>query len=419
MLKIVVLVSGSGTNLQALFNAQAKHILRSAVIAHVISNNPNAYALKRAENEGISTSVIKTEDEILEIVHKLKAGIIVLAGYTKILSPEFLAKCDASILNIHPSLIPSFCGRGMYGLKVHEAALSYGVKITGATVHIVNEIPDGGKILAQLPVKVLDGDTPETLQARVLEEAEHVIYPRTIEKFCQTRLMFKNRMKYPGRGIVTGMSAGGCPMFAYFITGRSENSRSRRFVRAENDGINIEITNPKEGVDTSLILYSPVKTYGQNIIISNGDQTDVIYNALAEGGTFFTALKNCTYEPDAPHYTPRISAMLTPDFYLLNILRRANRYLAQQVTPFYQGDYKKGLGRLIYTYNKDVAPSRPLPSFDGEPKQVEITENIGEFANNLWNELDDDNKVALYVRYYKPDFTSYTDRLFNKCDEKE
>ena len=417
MLKIVVLVSGKGTNLQALFNAQKKHILRNGIIVHVISNNPSAYALRRAKNEGVPASVAKTEDEILKIVHQTGAGIIALAGFNKILSPEFLAKCNAAIVNIHPSLIPSFCGRGMYGLKVHEAALKYGVKVSGATVHLVNEVPDGGKILAQLAVKIMDDDTPETLQARILEEAEHVIYPRTIEKLCQSKLMFKNKLKYPGRGIVTGMSAGGCPMFAYFITGRSENSRSRRFVRAENDGIDIEITKPHEGVDTSLILYSPVKTFGQNIIISNGDQTDIIYNTLKDGGTFFSALRECTYEPDAPHFTPRISAMLTPTFYLLNILRRFGKYQGGS-TPFYQGDYKKGVGRIIYTYNKDVAASRPLPSFEGDPRPVNISENIGEFANNLWNELDDDNKVALYVRYYAPDFSSYTDRLFNKCEQQ-
>ena len=416
MLKIAVLVSGNGTNLEALFDAQKRYILRTGHIVQVISNNPKAYALKRAKKAGVRADVAKTEEEILNLLRETKPGIIVLAGYLKILSADFLKRCDAIVINIHPSLIPSFCGLGMYGLKVHEAALNYGVKLTGATVHVVNEIPDGGKILAQMPVKVEDDDTPEILQQRVLEEAEHVLLPRTLEKLCQAKSLFKIKIKYPGRGIVIGTSPSGCPMFAYFITGRSETSTARKMIRAENDGVDIKITGD-ENVDTSLILYSPVKVINKRIIISNGDQTDDIYNGYKNNDSdFIRALLKRDYEPDAPHYTPRISAMLSPEFYLMSILRRD--LLHNEGKNFYQGSYKKkGYGFIFHTYQKDIGVTRRLPSFEGAPKPVEISDNIGEFANNLWNELSDEYKVSLYVRYYSPDFKTYEDRLFNRCDE--
>ena len=189
--KIAVLVSGGGTNLQALIDAQKSGIIKSGEICAVISNVDGAYALTRAENAGIKTyTVIKKqcadqndfESKIINILTENGIDIIVLAGFMSILSESFTSKYPKRIINVHPSLIPSFCGKGFYGLKVHEAALEYGVKVTGATVHFVNEIPDGGEIIMQKAVEIQDGDTPEILQKRVMENAEWIILPKAVEK---------------------------------------------------------------------------------------------------------------------------------------------------------------------------------------------------------------------------------------------
>lgn len=184
--KIAVLVSGGGTNLQALIDSQKSGIIKSGEISLVISNNKDAYALTRAKNNNINTEVIlsKTEnfeDKLIALLEENGIDIIVLAGFMKILSEKFTSHFKNRIINVHPSLIPSFCGKGYYGLKVHEEALKYGVKVTGATVHFVNEIPDGGKIIAQKAVKVLKTDTPESLQKRVMQQAEWIILPKACE----------------------------------------------------------------------------------------------------------------------------------------------------------------------------------------------------------------------------------------------
>ena len=189
--KIAVLVSGGGTNLQALIDAQHSGIITSGEITLVISNNPGAYALTRAENAGIRGLVITKkqcgsqlafEDAIIAALEENGIDIIVLAGFMSILSAHFTDRYPKRILNVHPSLIPSFCGAGFYGLRVHEEALRYGVKVTGATVHFVNEIPDGGEIIAQKAVYIQEGDTPEILQKRVMEQAEWIILPASVEK---------------------------------------------------------------------------------------------------------------------------------------------------------------------------------------------------------------------------------------------
>lgn len=190
---IAVLVSGGGTNLQALIDAEKNEIIKSGHICLVVSNNANAYALKRAKNADISTSVVLKsecgsqetfEDKLISVLEEANVEVIVLAGFMSILSAKFTKHFENKIINVHPSLIPSFCGKGFYGLKVHEAALAYGVKVSGATVHFVNEIPDGGKIIMQKAVDVLDDDTPETLQKRIMEEAEWKILPLSCEKVC-------------------------------------------------------------------------------------------------------------------------------------------------------------------------------------------------------------------------------------------
>lgn len=191
MKNIAVLVSGGGTNLQALIDAQNSGIIKSGKINLVISNNPGAYALTRAKNADIKTFVCNKkelgaefENTLISVLEENKTDIIVLAGFMCILSEKFTSHFADRIINVHPSLIPSFCGKGFYGLHVHEAALEYGVKVTGATVHFVNEIPDGGKIIMQKAVEIKEGDTPEILQKRVMEEAEWKILPLSLEKVC-------------------------------------------------------------------------------------------------------------------------------------------------------------------------------------------------------------------------------------------
>ena len=191
---IAVLVSGGGTNLQALIDAEKSGIIKSGSIKLVVANNANAYALERAKNAGIATSVVLKsqcgsqeafEKELIKALEGANTDLIVLAGFMSILSADFTNHFKDKIINVHPSLIPSFCGKGFYGLRVHEAALAYGVKVSGATVHFVNEIPDGGEIIMQKAVEILPDDTPETLQKRVMQEAEWKILPQSVEKVCK------------------------------------------------------------------------------------------------------------------------------------------------------------------------------------------------------------------------------------------
>lgn len=191
--KVAVLVSGGGTNLQAIIDAAKSGIINSGEISLVISNNAGAYALERAKNAGIEGKVISKkmfasasefEDALIAELDNNGIDLIVLAGFMVILSEKFTSHFADRIINVHPSLIPSFCGEGFYGLHVHEAALAKGVKVTGATVHFVNEIPDGGKIIMQKAVEIEEGDTPEVLQKRVMEQAEWKILPASVEKIC-------------------------------------------------------------------------------------------------------------------------------------------------------------------------------------------------------------------------------------------
>ncbi len=192
--KIAVLVSGGGTNLQALIDAQNEGKLKSGEIALVLSNKADAYALMRAKNAGIATAVVEKkscadqsdfEAKLLEALSAHGAEMIVLAGFMSILGAGFISRYRNRIINVHPSLIPSFCGKGYYGLKVHEAALAYGVKVTGATVHYVNEIPDGGRIIFQKAIDIKKDDTPEALQRRVMERCEWKLLPKAAEKVAK------------------------------------------------------------------------------------------------------------------------------------------------------------------------------------------------------------------------------------------
>ena len=194
MTNIAVMVSGGGTNLQALIDAQKAGKIPHGSIRLVIASNDRAYALQRAEKENIPSAVIRHKDypvqeefdqKIVDTLHEYQIDMVVLAGYLSILGPTMIRAYEDRIINIHPSLIPSFCGKGFYGLKVHEEALKRGVKVTGATVHLVNEIPDGGRILKQKAVEVKEGDTPETLQRRVMEQVEWILLPEACEELAE------------------------------------------------------------------------------------------------------------------------------------------------------------------------------------------------------------------------------------------
>ena len=194
--RIAVLVSGGGTNLQALLDAQAAGKIPHGEIVRVVSNKDGAYALTRAANAGVESAVLTRaalgsaeafENALMALLSDFKIDLIVLAGFLAILSERFTRAYEKRIINVHPSLIPAFCGKGFYGLRVHEAALAYGVKVTGATVHFVNEIPDGGEIILQKAVEIREGDTPEVLQRRVMEEAEWLLLPAAVEKVCKER----------------------------------------------------------------------------------------------------------------------------------------------------------------------------------------------------------------------------------------
>lgn len=203
MVRIAVLVSGGGTNLQALIDAQSRGELKNGRIAAVLSSRPDAYALERAARAGIPGYVVARKDfasnremtvALVDKLRELDIGLVVLAGFLHILTEEMVAAFPNAILNVHPALIPSFCGAGYYGLHVHEAALAYGVKLTGATVHFVNEEPDGGPIVLQRAVEIQEGDTPEILQRRVMEQAEWHILPQAVSLFCESRLRVEGRI---------------------------------------------------------------------------------------------------------------------------------------------------------------------------------------------------------------------------------
>ena len=443
--KIAVFVSGGGTNLQALLDAQTEGKLKDGQIVLVLSSNPGAYALQRAEKAGVASVTVSRKDSPSQaefeaaISRELeKAGIemIVLAGFMSILSGEFTAKWDKRIINVHPSLIPSFCGKGYYGLRVHEAALHYGVKVTGATVHYVNEVPDGGQILLQKAVDILPGDTPEVLQRRVMEQAEWQLLPQAAQLVAK-RIRDEKSMRernskmdiykintpeeliggnsYVGRGIVIGKTPDASrAVIAYFIMGRSENSRNRVF--AEEDGV--LYTRPfdeSKVADPSLIIYAAMRSFDNKLIVTNGDQTDTIYNGLAAGKSFGEALESRRFEPDAPNLTPRISGILNFDnndfTYQMSILKSADAEGTACSRYLFSYPALPGLGHFLHTY---VCDGNPIPSFQGEPERMAIPDDAEEFTRRLWNCLDGNNRISLYVRTVDLKTGAVENRLINK-----
>ena len=443
--KIAVFVSGGGTNLQALLDAQAEGKLQDGQIVLVLSSNPGAYALQRAEKAGVSSVTVSRKDSASQaefeaaISRELEnAGIemIVLAGFMSILSADFTARWEKRIINVHPSLIPSFCGKGYYGLRVHEAALRYGVKVTGATVHYVNEVPDGGQIILQKAVDILPGDTPEVLQRRVLEQAEWQLLPQAAQLVAKrirdekSKTERKGQMdiykintpeeliqgnSYVGRGIVIGKTPDASrAVIAYFIMGRSENSRNRVF--AEEDGV--LYTRPfdeSKVADPSLIIYAAMRSFDNKLIVTNGDQTDTIYNGLAAGKSFGQALESRQFEPDAPNLTPRISGMLNFDnndfTYQMSILKSADAEGTACSRYLFSYPALPGLGHFIHTY---VCDGSPIPTFQGEPERMAIPDDAEEFTRRLWNSLDENNRISLYVRTVDLKTGAVENRLINK-----
>ncbi|MGI6767026.1 MAG: phosphoribosylglycinamide formyltransferase [Lentihominibacter sp.] len=438
--EIAVLISGGGTNLQALIDAQKEGVIRSGRIKLVISSNSIAYGLKRAERAGIEAVAItkkmcggqeEFECRLTEKLEEHNIEVIVLAGFLKILSSDFVKKYENRIINVHPSLIPSFCGKGCYGLKVHEMVLEYGVKVTGATVHFVNEIPDGGKIIMQKAVPVKKGDTAKILQKRVMTEAEWQILPKAVEMVCKNIAEAKETEmssygtnnigsliadnSYVGRGIVLGKSReSGKAAIAYFIMGRSENSRNRVF-SLHGEELHTEPFDPSKVEDPSLIIYAAIKKSGNNLIVTNGDHTDTIYDYLEAGKTFEEALSTRKFEPDYPNLTPRISGMITfgeDDFsYKLSILKSADSEGSGCSRYTFNYEAEAGLGHFIHTYVRD---GNPLPAFRGEPLRVSIPEDIDEFTELIWENLDRGNRISLYVRYTDAKTGRYEERIVNK-----
>ena len=443
--RIAVLISGGGTNLQALIDAEKKGIISSGRLEIVISSNENAYGLVRAREADIKSFSVNRkkmdsqesfEKEMIRILRENEIDMIVLAGFMQILSADFTDKYKGRIINVHPSLIPSFCGEGCYGLRVHKMALEKGVKVTGATVHFVNEVADGGRIILQKAVEVRKGDTPKTLQRRVMEEAEWKILPKACEMVSSKIAKEKETMAndhrvyeipdvladntYPGRGIIIGKSPDGRAVSAYFIMGRSENSRNRIFELKEGE-LFTRPFDPSKVEDPSLIIYAALRCHDDKLVVTNGDQTDTVIDFLKAGKTFEEALKTREFEPDHPNLTPRISAMI--DFgedgdefsYKISILKSEDE--EGRGCSRYTFDYepREAVGHLIHTYQCD---GMPLPSFEGEPVRVSISDDIDGFTETLWSSLDIDNRISLYVRFTDPKSGESEERLINKNEER-
>lgn len=409
MIRIAVLVSGGGTNLQALLDAQEKNELSCGSIVLVVSDR-QASALKRVENRGVSAVLLDRsalgkkafETQLLALLVQKNIDLVVLAGFLTILSSEVIARYLKRIINIHPSLIPSFCGKGYYGLRVHQAALERGVKISGATVHLVDEVADGGPILAQQAIDVLDDDTPDSLGQRILEQVEWKLLPKTVASYC--RCMEKSMdleqrlssIRYPGRGIVCGLNEQGNAIIAYFITARSLHSKNRCLV-VEGETVRTKALDESLLVDPSLIIYRAMDRQGSAVVVANGDQSDTILEGLGRGITMQASLASRTFEPDEPNFTPRISALFhlgTDPSYTLSILRRAGDGSCDR-SYYSHSACSKGQAHLIHTYEGD---GNPLPSFQGEPPLVRIKGNAGEFADHLWSLLDKEYRVCVCVK---------------------
>lgn len=432
--RIAVFVSGGGTNLQALMEKESKGLIPHGEIVLVLSNKKNAYALERAKDfqkKALYLTRKTFEQEALRILEEEKIDMIVLAGFLSILSQAFVNQYENRIINVHPSLIPAFSGPGYYGLKVHEKVLERGVKVTGATVHLVNAKADEGPILLQKVVEVKEEDSPLSLQKRVMEEAEWLLLPQACEMLAKEivekgEMMKKNSLAqllqgntYPGRGIFLGLSKDGKKLFlAYFIMGRSKNSQNRVF-QLKDHGLFTETYDPSLLEDPKLIIYRAMDRNEKRILITNGDQTDTILAFEKEGKSFEEALMTREFEPDGPNWTPRISAIAHLDQdhlrYTLSILKAADQEGSSCRRQFFHYEGKKATGHFLSTYIKD---GNPLPSFQGEPIEVSLEEDFEDFANGLWEALDPKNKVSLYVLAKNLERPSWQEKIWNQRIEE-
>ena len=341
--------------------------------------------------------------KLIEAIRTEGCSIIVLAGFLSILSPHFISEFRDRILNIHPSLIPSFCGNGFYGFKVHQTALERGVNVTGATVHLVNELTYGGRILFQKTVEEKDTDDAVTLQRRVKEEAEWIILPRAVEmlaakakrRIVMTISEYLDR-KYPGRVIIAGNSSDGKAVLCYAIMGRSENSRNRVFAFDEDGTLKTKPYDESKVEDPSLIIYNAMKQYEDKVILTNGSQTDTIYETFENGGSIEDAVMKMTYEPDEPNWTSRINAVFneSESTYSLSIIRKEG---SSPVRVIYSYPCQKGWGHCIHTYLE--SESDLLPPFTVDPQRIEIPSSIQELADEMWNALNEDNRISLFVQF--------------------
>lgn len=452
---IAVFVSGGGTNLQALLDAESAGKLAPAKISLVLSDQPGAYALERAKNANIPTAVFSAKDfpgdtwdeAVLNALKEANITLIALAGFLRVLSPRIIQAYPDRIVNIHPALLPSFGGRGYYGLHVHEAVLQHRQQITGATVHFVTAEADAGPILAQHAVSVHEDDTPETLQRRVMEQAEWHLLPAVVHALAVrlTRDLPKQAINvplcaaekapffanmgtaaqvnphvcaqagsqvgddapslaplvdgnpYPGRGIALAHGPHDERLVAYFIMGRSANSQNRIFVQRDGD-LYTQAHDPALVEDPSLIIYRALShtMYREKpvTVVTNGDQTDTILEGLSQGKSFDDALQSRRFEPDAPHFTPRISGLLGADEMQLSIWKALNASGKQAGYYAFRYEKEPGFGRFLSTY---VTNGNPLPSFQGEPMRFAWDGDAKTFADNLWEALDTQNRIALYV----------------------
>lgn len=406
MIRIAVLASGSGTNLQALLDAD----LVPGKVVLVASDKPDAPALGCSRRKGIPSIGFDRkalgrkalEQELVGLLADYAIDLIVLSGFLTILSAQFVNAYRNRIINIHPSLLPSFGGKGYYGERVHEAVLKRGVKISGATVHLVTEEADEGPILAQQALSVADDDTPETLGRRIRETIEWTLLPKTVQQYCRTleeEMQIEHYLKglrYPGRGIACGMSEEGKALLVYFITARSKHSRNRMLV-AQNEAVRTEALDESLLVDPSLIIYRAIDRIGNAFVVANGDQSEAILASLSGGRSFEEGLADSTYEPDAPNYTPRISALFQAEgtrSYTLSILRRREDSSCEHAF-FPYANLQAGEGHLIHTYEREA---EPLPSFEGEPRRVLLKGSGEQLARSVWQSLDEQVRVGLCVK---------------------
>ena len=409
MIRIAVLVSGTGSNLQALLDYEKRGGNPDGCIVLVIADR-SCGALDHAAEHRVPALVLdrrtlgknEFERSSLASLKQHSIDLVVLAGFLTILSEKVTGLYRRRIINIHPSLIPSFCGKGYYGERVHQAALQRGVKVSGATVHLVDEVADGGPILSQQALDVLDDDTPASLGRRILEQVEWKLLPKTVASYClymERNMNVSQKLaerRYPGRGIVCGMNDRGKAVIAYFITARSIHSKNRALV-AEGDAVRTKAVDESLLVDPSLIIYRAMDRLGDDIVVANGDQSDTILDGLRQGVDLQQSLQSRTFEPDEPNYTPRISALfhLGPDpFYELSILRRSADGSCDRSFHAYS-DLRLGEAHLIHTYEGD---GNPLPSFTGEPRMVHLRGDAQSIADQMWDALDKEYRVALCVK---------------------